>query len=162
MNTIESWSGNFWILWKVSYVKGCFPEADTGERMFCESKHVKGCMLLRRAQQTVDDTGWYWYALPFLNGLCLLWLHRKKRHQKNFWCSGFLPLSQTQADWQSDVSWSGSHGVLLRQAYVVFWWGKTSGRQDPWEARPVGGHVMFKGCINRTQGTGMGEGSLHI
>jgi hypothetical protein len=25
-------------------VKGCFAEADTGERMFCYSKHVKGLM----------------------------------------------------------------------------------------------------------------------
>ena len=26
-------------------MKECFPEADTGERMFCYSKHVKGLMM---------------------------------------------------------------------------------------------------------------------
>jgi hypothetical protein len=43
----------------------------TVERMFFESKHKKGFMRLKRSintQQAVDNTGWYWYTLPFLTG----------------------------------------------------------------------------------------------
>jgi hypothetical protein len=29
-------------------VKGCFAEGDTGERMFCYSKHMKGHVMFRR------------------------------------------------------------------------------------------------------------------
>jgi hypothetical protein len=28
-------------------VEGCFAKADTGERMFCYSKHMNGCMMFR-------------------------------------------------------------------------------------------------------------------
>ena len=38
-------------------------------------------MMLRRTQQTIDDAGWYWYALPLFIGHCLQGLHRD-RHIK--------------------------------------------------------------------------------
>jgi len=51
-------SENLWFLWKVSYVKWCFrwgtevkecfTEADTDERIFCYSRHVKECVMFRK------------------------------------------------------------------------------------------------------------------
>lgn len=55
----RTWSGNFCILWKTSYVKEHFAEADSGEMMPSSSKHMKEHMMLRRIQLMVDDTGWY-------------------------------------------------------------------------------------------------------
>ena len=78
----------------------------------------------------------------------------KRNRPKNFWwCSGsFLLLPWTQANWQTEVKVSG---------YVSWYrltWSFTKAnssevllRQDPWEVRPVGGHVMFRRSINRTQ-----------
>ena len=37
-------------------VKGCFAEADTGERIFCYSKHVKGYMMFRRNINMMPQT----------------------------------------------------------------------------------------------------------
>ena len=45
------------VLLKQTQVKDCFPEADTGERMFGYSKHVKGSVMkdYKLTQQTVED-----------------------------------------------------------------------------------------------------------
>jgi hypothetical protein len=60
-------SEKFWFLWKVNYVKYCFAgahkqkdvcfaEADTGERVFSYSKHVKGHMMFRRNLNMTPQT----------------------------------------------------------------------------------------------------------
>lgn len=36
-------------------VKGCFPEADAGERMFCYSKHVKGRVMKEYKYDPTDS-----------------------------------------------------------------------------------------------------------
>jgi hypothetical protein len=53
------------------FCKNRYVKEEVGDRMFCLSKNVKGCMMLRRAQQRLDDAGWYWYALPLFLGYCL-------------------------------------------------------------------------------------------
>jgi hypothetical protein len=103
-----TYSGNFWFLWKVNYVKH-----------FSEADHVKGCTVLRRTQQTVDDAGWYWYILSLRDGHGLLWLHRKKHTIKLlivFWL--FLATS-VDLGWLTVMSAdTDSYGILLRQE----WW----------------------------------------
>ena len=37
-------------------MKECFPEADTGERMFCDNRHVKGEMIFRRTVNMTPQT----------------------------------------------------------------------------------------------------------
>jgi hypothetical protein len=60
-------------------VKGCFSEADTGERMFCYNKHVKGHTMFRRnidmTPQTVGATALVFFALPHCSLLttCTYW-----------------------------------------------------------------------------------------
>ena len=47
-------------------MKGCFAEADTGERMFCYSRHVKGHVM----KDSLLTTHMYWSALH-----CIVELH---------------------------------------------------------------------------------------
>ena len=96
-----------------------FAEADTGERMFWQSKHVKG--LVKNSSLT---TCMYWFTLHWVSELCLSWLHSKA--PKNFWwCSGsFLPLPQTWTNWQSNASWYRLTWSFAKISHV---------RQDLWE-----------------------------
>ena len=79
----------------------------------------------------------YWSALHRRVELYLLELHREKCTRNLVVCCGFLPISWTQANWQSDVSWDR---LTWRFAKSDTERGKTSG-----------GHVMFGGSIKRTQ-----------
>lgn len=63
----------------------------------------------------------------------------KGSRPKNFWCcSGSFLFPRTQANWQSEVEVSG-YASWYRLAWSFA------------EARPMGGHVMFRGSISRTQ-----------
>jgi hypothetical protein len=71
----HNWCGNFWFLWKVSYVI-CFSGAYTQVKceMFCYSRHVKECVLFRRNINIT--TQWeleHWFALLYL--AVLRWWH---------------------------------------------------------------------------------------
>ena len=52
----------------------CFPEADTGERVFCESKHVEG----RVTKGSSLSTHMSWSALQCVVEIYLSWLHGEK------------------------------------------------------------------------------------
>jgi len=60
-------------------VKKCFAEADTGQRMFCKSQHVKGHV--RKDSLLMTHT--YQPALHCIVKLHLSGFHREK-HAKNF------------------------------------------------------------------------------
>jgi hypothetical protein len=40
---IHKWNRVFLYLWKFNYIVWCFADADTGERMFCRGRSMKGC-----------------------------------------------------------------------------------------------------------------------
>lgn len=98
--------------------------------VFCWGKHMKDCMVLRRTQQTADNTGWCWYALPFLNGHRWSWFHRHQRASGGFW---WLLATSPDSGWLISADTCGA---------VVLCWGKTVWRP-----------VMFGGSISRTQET---------
>jgi hypothetical protein len=84
-------------------VKECVAKADTGERVFCQSKHVKGHVM-----NSLLTTHTYSSALHCIVELHFWGLHREncpKKKKLLVVCCSFLLLPQTQADWQSDVSW---------------------------------------------------------
>ena len=64
-------------------MKECFPEADTSERMFCESKHMKGHVM----KNSLIMTGMYWSALHCIVELHLLRFHREKHTKKLLGCA---------------------------------------------------------------------------
>jgi len=101
------WSGILWLLWKVGYVNCCgtqgktmIAEADTGENMFCYSKHVNGYLMLGRNINMIPETVGsrvYWFAVLYFAilrwrhacisllysvlcavELCLWWQHRER------------------------------------------------------------------------------------
>jgi hypothetical protein len=74
--------------------------------------------MLRRTHQIVDDSGWYWYSLPFLNHL--LWLCRKISHGILAGSCRFLGLGPIGRVMSADTD---SRRVLLRHTHIV--------RQDP-------------------------------
>ena len=77
-------------------MKGCFAEADTGERMFCKRKHMKGHVM----KDALLMTRMYWSILH-----CVVELHLSEQHRDNHTkkllvvCHSLLPLLRTQADW---------------------------------------------------------------
>ena len=77
-------------------MKKCFAEADTGERMFCESKHMKGHMMKVSLLTHV-----YWSTLHCTGELYLLGLHRKKCTKKTSGgvLQSLMLFPRTQADW---------------------------------------------------------------
>jgi hypothetical protein len=73
-------------------MKECFAEADTGKRMFCESKHVTGHMM----KNSLLTTHMYWSPLVEFR---MSELHREKHTKKLLVvCCTFLPLLWTRAD----------------------------------------------------------------
>ena len=82
-------------------MKKQFTEADTGERMFCQSKHMKGHVM----KDSLLMTRMYWSTLHYVFELHLSGLQREKC-TKNLLvvCCSFLPLPQTWADWQRVMS----------------------------------------------------------
>jgi hypothetical protein len=91
-------------------------------------KHVKGHVI----KDTLLITCKHWSALPCIAEHHRLGLHREKCTKKFLVvCCSFLPLPRNQADCQSNVSWCR-----------LTWWGKTHG-----------GHMIFRGSINRTRRT---------
>lgn len=74
---------------------------------------------------------------------------------KTWWCSGsFVLLPQIWAAWQNEVevsryvSWYRlTWSFVKTDLYGIFL------RQDPWGAKPNGGHMMFRGSKNRIQWT---------
>jgi hypothetical protein len=76
-------------------------EADTGGRMFCKSKRVKGHVM----KDSLLTTQVYWSAIHCIAELHLSELHREK-HTKRLLvqCCSFLLLQQTWAGWQNDVN----------------------------------------------------------
>ena len=90
--------------------------------------------MLRRdvnmTSQTVDGAGWYWYALPFLNGPCCDFIERIAAKKFNLTPVLFCQLLATSCqlmEWSGSswvcqlnkLTWSfaktDSLGVLLRQ-----------------------------------------------
>ena len=55
-----------------THVKGCFAETDTGERMLCSSRYVKGQVILRWNRSVIPQTVGleHWFALLHLISLC--------------------------------------------------------------------------------------------
>jgi len=82
------------------HVKGCFPEADTEERLFYSNQHMKGHMM----RESLLAAHMCWSTLHCVAELYLLGPHKEKWAKKTLMvCCSFLPLPQIQADWQSDV-----------------------------------------------------------
>lgn len=50
--------------------------------MFCYSGHLRKHVMFEKGinitQQTVENTVWYWFALPLFADHCFSWLHREK------------------------------------------------------------------------------------
>ena len=103
-----------------------------GHVMFCQSRCLRECMMFGKdrliAQNTVYNTGWYWFTLPLFFGLhwallmlvfadnavqqwftqsalliiaCHDFINRNAPKYFQQFSRGFLPLPWTQADWQS-------------------------------------------------------------
>jgi hypothetical protein len=92
----------------------------------------------RRIQQMVDDAGWYWYTLLYLNlnGHCCCDFIRKKCTKKLLVVFWQLLAASVDSGWYR-LTWS------LAKTYSCG------------EARPMGEHMMSGGNINRSQRTVM-------
>ena len=69
-------------------MKECFTEADTGERRFCESKHVKG-----HVKDSLLTACMYWSDLRCIFELHLSGLYREKCTKKSGGVLQFLAAS---------------------------------------------------------------------
>ena len=101
---IQPWSGNFWLLWRLSCVTWRF-SGSSSERMFCWSRHVRGCVMfgkrLRRTQQTEQGSCIGSPCNTLLSSPIFACYDSVERHEPKYfsWYSGcFLPLLQTCAD----------------------------------------------------------------
>ena len=63
-------------------VKGCFAEADTGERMFCWRRRVKGCEMFRKGITMTTDGDvtrpMLWFTMHCFATLCCVSLKRRQ------------------------------------------------------------------------------------
>ena len=106
-------------------MKGCFPEADIGQRTHDIKKEHK------YNPTDGDDAGWSWYTLPFLIGHRLSRLQRKKCTGKLLvvflWLlAASLRLGPIGRMMSADID---SQKVLLKQIDML--------RQDPWKTHNV-------------------------
>ena len=133
------WSGNFWVFWKVSYIKWCFAEtdtgermscwsrhmkecfaeADTGERMFCWSRYMRGCMMLKNIyiNETIDSGSRlpHWFALLCFASLCWQGFDLGSHHILLiiFVCHNFVEINSPKKFW-----WCSSGFLLLPQIWT--------------------------------------------
>ena len=70
-------------------MKECSAEADTGERMFCQSKHARGHMM----KDSFLTIHMYWSALHYIDELRLSGLHREIHVKKTGGVLQFLAAS---------------------------------------------------------------------
>ena len=115
----------------------------TREGVFSWSRHRWKDVLLKQACERMCDVKKECKYNPTGSWRCwvvLVCLAIKRNIPKDFWwcSSGFLLFLWTRADWQSKMELSGYINWLRLMWHFA-------------KARPVGGHVMIRGRINRTQ-----------
>jgi len=117
--------------WKVTWMVFCWgkhmkenlAETDTGERMFCQSKQVKGHMM----KDSLLTAHMYWSALHCVVELHLLGLHRENHTKKLLvLCCSFLLLLRTQA---GSKMMSAETNTCAEARHML--------RQNPWRTRDV-------------------------